>query len=972
MNPQRTFYICLLALAVIMGGTGLLFLTAVPLPRASADGEAAVRPAPLALAAEDPSPPDEPVKLIFIHHSCGENWLNDSNGGLGIALRDNNYFVSDTNYGWGPDAIGDRTDVGHWYDWFVGPNHITYTAALYAEYGQHSTYSRLGSDPGGPNEIIMFKSCYPNSHMGGNPNDPPTSGSNPLRGQDAYSEYHTVANVKGIYNDILTYFATRQDKLFVVVTAPPLMESETDAAHAANARAVNDWLLNDWLSGYAHDNVAVFDFYNVLTSNGGDPDTNDYDARPVGNHHYWNGSQITHTQTVSNNFSAYPSGDSHPTAAGNQKATAEFVPLLNVYYNRWQGGGATCTPLTGVTINGPTTGYTNTAYTFEAVPTPSGASTPITYTWSPAPDSGQGTGSATYTWAATGTWTITLTAENCGGSGSGADTHAVAIRERGNYRVFLPLVLRDYAAAAPACAVPLTGVTISGATTGYTDTLYTFTAAPTPANATTPVAYTWTPAPQSGHGTSSASYQWATTGAKTVSVTASNCAAAHTASDDHMMTIQAAPSGDLVQPGDFTYLGAFRLPGDDTPPQTFAYGGNAMTFNPDGDSGNGSLFIMGHDRQPWGGLPDGGQVAELSIPTPVDSQTLDELNTAAFIQNFANVAEGYFTDLEELPRTGMAYLNHPDTGPLIHLSWGQHHKPDVSQPSYAWFSTTLTAPDLQGLWYIGDQDWYSLNGYLFEIPAAWADAHAGGRYLGTGRQMDGGWGGMGPSLFAYRPWQANGSPIVSGTHLSEAVLLLYEDTQDNGDVVQGANTLAGHQHPDEWEGGAWITTPLGKSAVLFVGNKGTGAKYWYGYRNPAGAEYPCVNAQAASEFTACRLADGSPCPAGDMVECEGHTSAKGWWCAEFTPRFLLYNPDDLAQVAAGVLEPWEPQPYAYLDVGAYIFDNPAGVDLEMLGEGIQRRYLFGAAAYDRARGRLFVLELFADETKPVVHVWQVE
>jgi len=39
----------------------------------------------------------QPVKLIFIHHSCGSNWLNDGNGGLDIALRDSGYFVSDTN-----------------------------------------------------------------------------------------------------------------------------------------------------------------------------------------------------------------------------------------------------------------------------------------------------------------------------------------------------------------------------------------------------------------------------------------------------------------------------------------------------------------------------------------------------------------------------------------------------------------------------------------------------------------------------------------------------------------------------------------------------------------------------------------------------------------------------------------------------------------------------------------------------------
>jgi hypothetical protein len=44
-------------------------------------------------------PPEDPVRLIFVHHSCGSNWLSDGNGGLGIALRDNNYFVSDTNYG---------------------------------------------------------------------------------------------------------------------------------------------------------------------------------------------------------------------------------------------------------------------------------------------------------------------------------------------------------------------------------------------------------------------------------------------------------------------------------------------------------------------------------------------------------------------------------------------------------------------------------------------------------------------------------------------------------------------------------------------------------------------------------------------------------------------------------------------------------------------------------------------------------
>jgi hypothetical protein len=287
-----------------------------------------------------PKKPRKTVKLIFVHHSTGENWLADGNGGLGRALKANNYFVSDTNYGWGPDAIGDRTDTGHWWLWFRGPQRNTYLNALYLEFGQHASYSRR-ADPAHSrkNQIIMFKSCFPNSQISGNPSDPPTTGSNPLRGQDAGSQYMTVANVKGIYNDILKYFAGHRDKLFVLIVPPPLRDGDTDAAHAANARAVANWLSTKWLSHYRYKNVAVFDFYNVLTSNGGSADVNDLGSSE-GNHHRWRNGAIQHTQTEMSDFLAYPSGDSHPSRAGNIKATKEFVQFLNFYYHRWAGARA--------------------------------------------------------------------------------------------------------------------------------------------------------------------------------------------------------------------------------------------------------------------------------------------------------------------------------------------------------------------------------------------------------------------------------------------------------------------------------------------------------------------------------------------------------------------------------------------------------------------------------------------------------
>jgi hypothetical protein len=337
MNGKRTIVACL-ALTACLACEGSDTAATVTGGAAGASSSA---------SADDSSAPTSTVKLIFIHHSTGENWLGDLQltdepGELGRVLAENNYFVSDTNYGWqgGGTDIGDRTDIGHWWDWFLGDDRDAITADLYRESGRSwEFYTRLATDPGGENEVVMFKSCFPNSYLGGSPTDPATTDPNPLRGQDSGSDQHTVANAKGIYNDLLGYFATRQDKLFVAVTAPPQVATDSDASHAANARAFNDWLVNDWLTDYGDQNVAVFDFYNVLTSNGGSRQTSDA-GQESGNHHRWWNEAVQHAHTVNNDFSAYGSGDgsdSHPSSAGGQKATAELVPLLNVFYHRFRG-----------------------------------------------------------------------------------------------------------------------------------------------------------------------------------------------------------------------------------------------------------------------------------------------------------------------------------------------------------------------------------------------------------------------------------------------------------------------------------------------------------------------------------------------------------------------------------------------------------------------------------------------------------
>jgi hypothetical protein len=72
----------------------------------------------------------------------------------------------------------------------------------------------------------------------------------------------------------------------------------------------------------------------------------------------------------------------------------------------------------------------------------------------------------------------------------------------------------------------------------------------------------------------------------------------------------------LIQPQDFVYEGAFRLPDGGTDQTTFRYGGSALQFDPYRQS----LWAVGHDHYQ--------QIAEISIPTPVNSMNLGSLPRA--------------------------------------------------------------------------------------------------------------------------------------------------------------------------------------------------------------------------------------------------------------------------------------------------------------------------------------------------------
>jgi hypothetical protein len=227
------------------------------------------------------------VNLVFIHHSVGENWLND---GLCRTLNDRGYNVADIYYGW--REYGDLTDTVDWPIWLSDE----VMGLVYQEMGNMTAPNTLRPVPG-ENTIVMFKSCFPNSDVGSD-----------------------ISDEKAIYDGLLPYMQQHPDKMFVLVTPPPMQE----ISDPLKTRELCDWLADrqsGWLAGLTTGNVFVFDLYNVLT----DPDA----------HHRLIDGEEVHESVPGRDTLAYPTGDDHPNSDGNVKATEEFVPLLDFWYRQF-------------------------------------------------------------------------------------------------------------------------------------------------------------------------------------------------------------------------------------------------------------------------------------------------------------------------------------------------------------------------------------------------------------------------------------------------------------------------------------------------------------------------------------------------------------------------------------------------------------------------------------------------------------
>lgn len=404
--------------------------------------------------------------------------------------------------------------------------------------------------------------------------------------------------------------------------------------------------------------------------------------------------------------------------------------------------------------------------------------------------------------------------------------------------------------------------------------------------------------------------------------------------DLNQSTLAYPANQNLIDPfSDLEYQGTYKLP------PAFEWMDGDLAYYPFGDSSGtddhpGSIFCPG--------IPTLHLVAETSIPEPIISNDTSQLSTAAIIQDFADVKSPNVNDGGGALPKGPAFEWLPQqagqTQGYLYNCFGDFYQVDGNRlNSFGASDIGLSNPNAQGGWYLGDTipysqpDYMTTVGFNFEIPFA-----LNGHKIIAGGSRYGDWH-RGPTLVAYGPWN-DGTPLPgNNTLLDHTNLLMYENSY-------GTNWLNGFQEMDEWNSGAWLSTG-GKSAVVIAGLKGFGES-WYGYYNG-------------------EIIDALYCiPTPSEPEDHGPRQSR------FEPVLLFYDPSDLLAVANGTMQPYEPQPYASLNIqNCMIIPNSNDPRYDWYGPG--------GMAYDRQRGYIYIIERFSNPTlnisaPPVIHVWKIK
>jgi hypothetical protein len=405
----------------------------------------------------------------------------------------------------------------------------------------------------------------------------------------------------------------------------------------------------------------------------------------------------------------------------------------------------------------------------------------------------------------------------------------------------------------------------------------------------------------------------------------------------------AAPS-PLFHMRDAEYLGAFRLPKFNN----FDFCQCGLTFDKDGNSGKGSLFIATFNFKDanWGG------VAECSIPTPAIGTSLSELNTCTILQPDTDALEQRLY-LARSAGFGAAsnIMGLQVNGQKLYINAAANYDANGTQSANFFVrDKNLSTTSVQGpfgttLFYQG-----RMAGYMAPVPSMY-QADVGGDTI------SGMWSASivtressGPAAFSYN--LADIGPI----RLTPNKLIFYPSTNqlgfynqsgggcghtwvppclENGDVQLDFNPgLSGHE-------GAVIASGL--RTIMFFGGLGVGP---YGYGTAT--TDPALN--------------GKPNGLGDYSWYDPEEPSKGTHAYPYRAYYWLYRLDDALAVKNGTMKDEDAYPYEYGDISQFI---PNWANFYAGKQGIK------GAAWDESRRILYFSADKQDGASVLIHALHI-
>jgi len=446
----------------------------------------------------------------------------------------------------------------------------------------------------------------------------------------------------------------------------------------------------------------------------------------------------------------------------------------------------------------------------------------------------------------------------------------------------------------------------------------------------------------------------------------------------------------LLQSTSFTYEGAFTQPLDFSVKDAWAYPNQGMAYDPNGNSGAGSLFLSGLQNQ--------YKTGEISIPalaTPAGFGDITGLNAASELQGLVDITENSAYGLR--PRGYLVY------GSALIISSGSDYDTGGQDKSHWRRDKNLTSG---GTTYLNRKlDSVIANyqnprfycGYMCHIPSAWQSALGGKALTGWNPDSIINNSSDGPTAGAFDP-----DDLISNTNVTVTPLLCYPGNLGYNLAAPGYTsdpTSDGLDPYPFWNATAKITGMfIEGSSLVFVGMCGAGKLNYKRYssndsdpdallqlsptktssttftvsgdqtaslyvsrqiRMNVNAAYATITSSSfASSTTTVTVSFDTGTMPGTLTTIHDNTAwvydgsgltSKGETAYPYRYQMWAYDLNDLAAVKAGTKLPHEVQPYAWWNFhtpfeGGYVYAKP---------DTQPDHHIITASAYDMVNKKLY-------------------